>query len=194
MISKVFSNLSNSMISWISSSVESVFSKEKSSWSNEILSKWLQFLKTTGMSLQRETDLPYLLEESCIPLNAVVCMRLLDFWVESADHVIQHLYPNIIPVNAGTFASCILIRGFENLKRTKSVWKQQKHGLVLLFPTVSSHQPPLVLHIVKELVGAISSFEFNTNLTVSKKPVLKLLKLSDSMEGSTCIHTRQINI
>lgn len=58
----------------------------------------------------------YLAEEGSVPLHTVAHMSGLDFRVKSADHIVQHLYANVIPPHAGACAPCVLVCGLKNLK------------------------------------------------------------------------------
>lgn len=58
----------------------------------------------------------YLPEEGGIPLHTVTGVRGLDLRVKGADHIVQHLYSDVISPHARALAPRVLICGLKNLK------------------------------------------------------------------------------
>lgn len=67
----------------------------------------------------------YLSEKGSVPLYVVTVAGVgsLDFRVERADDVVEHLHSDIISSHARACTPCVLIRGLKNFKGAKSAGK-----------------------------------------------------------------------
>jgi hypothetical protein len=63
----------------------------------------------------------YFPEEGSTPLHTVAVARVggLDFRVERADHIVEHLDSDVISPHTGACTSCVLVSGLKNLKGSK---------------------------------------------------------------------------